>query len=84
VLLGITFSPTEDLKRWRDEVGMTTELLCDTDRSVAVAYGAADSKDQERPKRISVLVGPDGKVVKTYGTPDAEAHSEEVLADLMK
>ena len=63
---------------------MTTELLCDTDRSVAVAYGAADSKDQERPKRISVLVGPDGKVVKTYGTPDAEAHPEEVLADLMR
>ena len=65
-------------------MGLTTELLCDTDRSVAVAYGAADSKDQERPKRISVLVGPDGKVVKTYGTPDAEAHPEEVLADLMK
>lgn len=61
---------------------MTTELLCDTDRSVAVAYGAADSKDQERPKRISILVGPDGKVVKTYHTPDAEAHPEEVLADL--
>lgn len=82
MLLGITFSPAEDLKRWRDEVGMTTELLSDTDRSVAVAYGAADSKDQERPKRISILVGPDGKVVKTYGTPDAEAHPEEVLADL--
>lgn len=84
MLLGITFSPAEDLKRWRNEVGMTTELLCDTDRSVAVAYGAADSKDQERPKRISILVGPDGKVVKTYGTPDAEAHPEEALADLMK
>lgn len=84
MLLGITFSPSEDLKRWREEVGLKTELLCDTDRSVAVAYGAADSKDQERPKRISVLVGPDGKVVKTYGTPDAEAHPGEVLADLMK
>ena len=82
MLLGITFSSTDDLKSWRDEVGLTTELLCDTDRSVAIAYGAAETKDQERPKRISVLVGPDGKVVKTYGTPDAEAHPAEVLADL--
>jgi peroxiredoxin len=63
-------------------VGLTTELLCDTDRSVAVAYGAAENKEQERPKRISVLVGPDGKVVKTYATPDGETHPAEALADL--
>jgi len=82
VLLGITFSAIEDLKSWWEEVGLTTELLCDTDRSVAVAYGAAENKDQERPKRISVLVGPDGTVVKTYATPDGETHPAEALADL--
>ena len=82
MLLGITFSPTEDLKSWREELGLTTELLCDTDRTVAIAYGAAESKDQERPKRISVLVGPDGKVAKTYASPDGEAHPAEALADL--
>ncbi len=81
-MLGITYSATADLKRWREEVGLTTELLCDTDRSVAIAYGAAENAEQERPKRISVLVGPDGKVVKTYATPDAEAHPGEALADL--
>ncbi len=81
-MLGITYSATADLKRWREEVGLTTELLCDTDRSVAIAYGAAEDAEQERPKRISVLVGPDGKVVKSYGTPDAEAHPGEALADL--
>jgi peroxiredoxin len=63
-------------------VGLATELLSDTSRSVAIAYGAAENAEQERPKRVSVLVGPDGKVVKTYGTPDAEAHPAEVLADL--
>jgi peroxiredoxin len=47
-----------------------------------MAYGAADSADQERPKRMSVLVGPNGKVVRTYATPDAEGHPAEVLADL--
>ncbi len=82
-MLGITFSPAEDLKSWRDEVGLTTELLCDADRSVAMAYGAAKSADQEKATRVSVLVGPDGKVVKTYAAPDAEGHPAEALADLV-
>lgn len=47
-----------------------------------MAYGAAETADQERPKRMSVLVGPDGKVVRTYATPEAAAHPAEVLADL--
>jgi len=82
VLLGITFSPKDDLKSWAEEVGLESHLLCDMSRTVAMAYGAADSADQERPKRMSVLVGPDGKVMKTYATPDAAEHPAEVLADL--
>jgi peroxiredoxin len=70
------------LKGWRDEVGLATELLCDADRSVAMAYGAAQSADQEKATRLSVLVGPDGNVVRTYATPDAEGHPAEALADL--
>lgn len=82
MLLGITFSETADLKTWRDEVGLTADLLCDADRSVAMAYGAAESADQERATRISVLVGPDGKVLKTYAVSEAEAHTHEALADI--
>jgi peroxiredoxin len=82
VLLGITFSPAEDLKAWRDEVGLKADLLCDADRSVAMTYGAAESADQERPTRISVLVGPDGTVLKTYEVSDAEAHTHEALGDI--
>jgi len=81
-VLGITFSPTEDLKQWRDEVGLTADLLCDADRSVALAYGAAESADQERATRISVLVGTNGKVAKTYEVSEAEAHPDVALADI--
>lgn len=81
-MLGITFSPPDDLKTWAGETGLTTDLLCDADRSVALAYGAADSVDQEKPSRISVLIGPDGKVLKTYAKPDPATHPSEVLADL--
>jgi len=61
---------------------LAADLLCDADRAVALAYGAAESADQERPKRVSVLIGPDGKVVKTYASPDPGTHPAEVISDL--
>lgn len=61
---------------------LKTDLLYDADRVVARAYGAAESHDQERPSRLSVLVGPDGKVKKIYAKPDPAAHPSEVLEDL--
>ena len=47
-----------------------------------MAYGAAESGNQERATRLSVLIGPDGKVVKVYAKPDPATHPAEVLADL--
>ena len=64
------------------EVGLTADLLRDADRSVALAYWAAESADQERATRVSALVGPDGKVLKTYEVSEAEAHTSDALADI--
>jgi peroxiredoxin len=82
-VLGITFSPTEDLKKWREEVGLASDLLCDADRSVAMAYGAADSADQERPKRVTVIVGPNGRVLQAYAVDNAEEHPTEALVHIV-
>ena len=79
VPVGITFSTTDDLKRWRDEVGLASVLLSDADRSVAMAYGAADSPDQAKAKRVSILIGPDGKVIDAFTPGDAGAHAGEVI-----
>jgi peroxiredoxin len=81
-VLGITFSATDALAQWRDELGLGSDLLSDGERSVAMRYGAAQSVDQEKATRISILIGPDGKVVKTYTPSDPAAHADEVLADL--
>ena len=81
-MLGVTFSTAEDLKKWRDEVGLECDLLSDVDRAVGLAWGAAQSTGQEKARRMSVLVGPDGNVVKLYPDPDVERHAGEVLDDL--
>ena len=81
-MLGVTFSAAEDLRKWRDEVGLQCDLLSDADRAVGLAWGAAESVEQEKARRLSILVGPDGNVVKVYPDPDVERHAREVLDDL--
>ena len=82
MLLGVTFSAVDDLRNWREEVGLPCDLLSDSDCAVGLAWGAAESADQEKAKRISVLVGPDGNVVKVFPALDVETHALEVLDDL--
>ena len=63
-------------------MGLQCDLLSDADRAVGLAWGAAESAGQEKARRMSVLVGPDGNVVKVYPQPDVERHAAEVLDDL--
>jgi peroxiredoxin Q/BCP len=57
-------------------------LLCDTERALGVAYGACDDASARSARRISYLIGPDGKVRKAYPKVDAATHAETVLGDL--
>ena len=57
-------------------------LLSDTDRTLALAVGAADSADQPMARRISYLVGPGGNVLKAYPNVTPATHADQVLADL--
>lgn len=81
-LLGITFSAVEQLRQWREEVGLTSDLLSDADRAVALAYGAASDPNQAKAARVSVLIGADGRVLRRYENVDAATHPEQVLQDL--
>ena len=57
-------------------------MLCDVDRSLGLAYGAADAADAEYPTRISYLIDPDGRIAKVYGKVTPADHPDEVLADI--
>jgi peroxiredoxin Q/BCP len=57
-------------------------LLCDTDRKIGMAYGACDDPKAGSAKRISYLIGADGKIKKAYGTVKPAEHPAEVLADV--
>ena len=62
--------------------GFGFPLLCDTTRAVGMAYGACEEPTAGAARRVSYLIGPDGKVRKVYPKVNAAAHPEEVLKDL--
>ncbi len=57
-------------------------LLCDTTREIGLAYGACDDPKAGSAKRISYIIGPDGRIAKAYPKVNAATHPEEVLKDL--
>src|SRR5205823_2669085 len=84
-ILGISFDPPAKNAAFVQKYGFNFPLLSDTDRRVGMAYGACDSPDTPRARRVSFLIGADGRVEKTYGFEakmDAAAHPGAVLHDV--
>jgi peroxiredoxin Q/BCP len=81
-VLGISFDDVPANAAFHEKLRLNFPLLCDTDRSIGMAYGACEDKDARTAKRISYLIGPDGSIKKAYPKVDAAGHPEEVLKDL--
>jgi peroxiredoxin Q/BCP len=81
-VLGASFDSPEKNAAFAEKFGFDFPLLCDTDRRLGLAYGAADDAQAGAAKRISYLIGPDGKIKKAYPKVNAAAHPEEILQDL--
>ncbi len=81
-ILGVSFDDVAANAAFAEKFGFNFPLLCDTTRAVGLAYGACDTPKAETAKRISYLIGPDGKVKKAYPKVNAAAHPEEILKDL--
>ena len=81
-IVGVSFDAPDANKAFVEAEGFPFRLLSDQDRTLAQAVGAADSKDASFAKRISYLVGPDGKVKKAYGTVTPGSHASDVLGDI--
>jgi peroxiredoxin Q/BCP len=56
--------------------------LCDTDRSIGIAYGAAESPKDEYAKRIAYVIDENGKVAQAHAKVDARSYPAEQLKSL--
>jgi peroxiredoxin Q/BCP len=81
-ILGVSFDTPADNATFVRAEGFPFRLLSDRDRKLAIAVGAASDASQPVARRISYLVGPDGKVVKAYAQVTPATHAQDVLADI--
>jgi thioredoxin-dependent peroxiredoxin len=81
-VVGASFDSPEKNAEFVKEHGFPFRLLSDVDKALAVSVGAADSTKRLFPRRISYLVGPDGKVLKAYAQVDPSSHARQVLDDV--
>ena len=82
MILGVSFDPPEANRAFAEKYGFPYRLLCDVDRKVGVAYGAADDLSAKTARRVSILIDPTGKVARTWPKVDTKAHPSDVLAAL--
>ena len=80
-IVGVSFGSNADNKAFKDKANYPFDLLSDSDHKASNAFGVVTS-DTGRSNRVSVLIGPDGLISKSYSQVDVAKHPEQVLADL--
>ncbi len=81
-IVGVSFDDPATNAAFVAREAFQFKLLSDTDRMLAMAVGAADARNQPTARRVSYLVGPDGKVLHVYASVTPSSHAQDVLGDL--
>jgi len=72
----------EDNAKFAKKNDFPYPLLCDTDRKIGIAYGAADSPKDEYARRIAYVIDENGKIAEAHPKVDARAYPKEQLQSL--
>lgn len=83
-VLGVSFDEPKDNAEFVSTHKLPFRLMSDSKKELALAVGAADSPSRLWARRVSYLVGGDGKVLVAYRDVDPATHAQQVLTDLGK
>jgi len=79
VILAASFDTMEENAAFAGKFHFPFRLLCDTRREIGMAYGACDGPGDGSVRRISYVIGPDGRITHAFPKVDARNHPREVL-----
>jgi len=84
-VIGISPDGAEKHQQFRAKYGLALTLLSDPDHQVMTAYGAWGEKTMYGKRttgviRSTLLVGPDGTILRAWYNVRADGHAEKVLA----
>jgi len=78
----VSLDSVDDNARFAEKFRFPFPLLCDTDRSISIAYGAANSVKDEYAKRIAYVIDEKGAIAQAHAKVDAKSYPQEQLATL--
>lgn len=76
----MSLDDAESHRRFAEKHGIPFSLLVDPDGAIAAKYGVDTSRGY--PRRVTFLIGPDGRIRRVFPDVDVQGHSDEVLAAL--
>jgi thioredoxin-dependent peroxiredoxin len=85
-VLGVSFDNDESHKKFIEKHSLNFPLLVDTDGKIADQYGAR-MPNKNMARRVSFLIGKDGKIAHVTDNPGADVHLNEMkdaVANLAK
>jgi len=87
IVLGVSTNPVKSHDQFVEKFRLPFTLLADEDKKLVMAYGVWGEKSFLGRKylgtrRVTFLVGPDGRIKKIWPRVKPEGHASEVLAAL--
>jgi len=76
-VIGVSFDSTDSHQAFISKYSLNFPLLADTDGKIADAYGVR-MEGKSLDKRVSFLIGLDGKIAHVTDTPSADVHLAEM------
>jgi thioredoxin-dependent peroxiredoxin len=83
-VVGVSFDGKDSHKEFAFRYNLSFPLLADADGQIANAYGARMSGDAKLDRRISFLIGLDGKILHITDSPNPAVHLREMMAVVAK
>lgn len=78
----MSFDTPDENARFASKFNFPYPLLCDTDRKIGLAYGAATSEKDEYARRIAYVIDENGRIQEAHEKVDAKSYPAEQLARL--
>ncbi len=79
--MGVGFASVEDNQTWYTDKEFQFELWSDSDKTLALYYGAVENTNQGYPSRVTKILDSQGNLLVTYDDANFATNPGNVLED---
>jgi len=80
-IIGVGFGTPSTQQSWKEQEGFQYEIWSDSDKTLAVYYGAASGKTALFPTRVTKVLDAGGNLILEYLSVSPSGHPQDVLSD---